>query len=52
MWEEYRTFSNPSAERASAAAINADADGTFGAKLKMEAKQLAPYDAVPRATTA
>ena len=27
-----------------AKAINDDADGTFGAKLKMEAKQLAPYE--------
>ncbi|MEE8722031.1 MAG: molybdopterin-dependent oxidoreductase [Eggerthellaceae bacterium] len=43
MWEEYRTFSNPSMN-ARAAAINSDADGTFGATLKMEAKQLAPYD--------
>ena len=43
IWEEYRTFSNPSLnERAKA--INDDAAGTFGAKLKMEAKQLAPYD--------
>ena len=43
IWEEYRTFSNPSLND-KAAAINSDADGTFGAKLKMEAKQLAPYD--------
>ena len=43
IWEEYRTFSNPQLnERAQA--INIDADGTFGSKLKMEAKQLAPYD--------
>lgn len=43
IWEEYRTFSNPALnERAQA--INMDADGAFGAKLKMEAKQLAPYD--------
>ncbi len=43
IWEEYRSFSNPSMnERAKA--INDDADGTFEAKLKMEAKQLAPYE--------
>lgn len=43
IWEEYRTFSNPSMnERANA--INTDADGKFNAKLKMEAKQLAPYE--------
>ena len=43
IWEEYRTFSNPELnERAQA--INMDADGTFEAKLKMEAKQLAPYE--------
>ena len=43
MWEEYRTFSNPDLNER-AAAINSDADNTFGAKLKMEAKQLAPYE--------
>ncbi len=43
IWEEYRVFSNPSMNER-AAAINADADGEFGATLKMEAKQLAPYD--------
>ncbi len=37
IWEEYRTFSNPSLNER-AAAINE------AAKLKMEAKQLAPYD--------
>lgn len=43
IWEEYRTFSNPSLNE-KAKAINDDADGTFEAKLKMEAKQLAPYE--------
>ena len=43
IWEEYRIFSNPSLNE-KAQAINDDADGAFGAKLKMEAKQLAPYD--------
>ncbi|MDR2587526.1 MAG: molybdopterin-dependent oxidoreductase, partial [Coriobacteriales bacterium] len=43
VWEEYRSFSNPVLNPA-AQAINDDADGVFGAKLKMEAKQLAPYD--------
>ena len=37
IWEEYRTFSNPSLNER-AAAINESAS------LKMEAKQLAPYD--------
>ena len=37
IWEEYRTFSNPDLNER-AAAINAEK------KLKMEAKQLAPYD--------
>lgn len=37
LWEEYRTFSNPQLNE-KAAAINA------AEKLKMEAKQLAPYD--------
>ncbi len=37
IWEEYRTFSNPALNEA-AAAINESAG------LKMEAKQLAPYD--------
>lgn len=37
MWEEYRTFSNPYLNER-AAAINAEK------KLKMEAKQLAPYE--------
>lgn len=44
VWEEYRTFSNPSLNER-AAAIDADEGEVFGAKLKMEAKQLAPYDA-------
>lgn len=43
LWEEYRCFSNPTMNKA-AQAINTDADGTYGAKLKMEAKQLAPYE--------
>ena len=43
IWEEYRTFSNPELSPR-AAAINSDADEKFGAKLKMEAKQLAPYE--------
>ncbi|HIY84773.1 MAG TPA: molybdopterin-dependent oxidoreductase [Candidatus Rubneribacter avistercoris] len=43
IWEEYRIFSNPSLND-KAKAINDDADGAFGAKMKMEAKQLAPYD--------
>ena len=43
LWEEYRIFSNPDMnERAKA--VNDDADGKFEAKLKMEAKQLAPYE--------
>ena len=44
VWEEYRTFSNP-ALNTKAKAINDDAEGKFEAKLKMEAKQLAPYSA-------
>ena len=44
IWEEYRTFSNPDMNE-KAKAINDDATGEFGAKLKMEAKQLAPYEA-------
>lgn len=43
LWEEYRIFSNPEMND-KAKAINDDTDGTFGAKLKMEAKQLAPYE--------
>ncbi|MEG2024221.1 MAG: molybdopterin-dependent oxidoreductase [Gordonibacter sp.] len=43
IWEEYRTFSNPDLNDR-ALAINNDVDGTFKAKLKMEAKQLAPYE--------
>ena len=43
MWEEYRTFSNPDMNE-KAKAINDDAEGKFEAKLKMEAKQLAPYE--------
>ncbi|RDB59470.1 periplasmic nitrate reductase subunit alpha [Gordonibacter sp. 28C] len=43
LWEEYRVFSNPEMND-KAKAINDDADGTFDAKLKMEAKQLAPYE--------
>lgn len=44
IWDEYRIFSNPSLNE-KAKAINDDVDGTFEAKMKMEAKQLAPYDA-------
>lgn len=43
IWEEYRTFSNPELNER-ALAINNDSTGEFNAKLKMEAKQLAPYD--------
>lgn len=43
IWEEYRIFSNPELN-AAANAINNDSDGIYGSKLKMEAKQLAPYD--------
>lgn len=43
IWEEYRTFSNPDMNDR-AQAINNDVSGTFKAKLKMEAKQLAPYE--------
>jgi nitrate reductase NapA len=43
VWEEYRTFSNPDLNPA-AQAINNDEGEMFGAKLKMEAKQLAPYE--------
>jgi nitrate reductase NapA len=52
IWNEYRLFSNP-AEKDAAAAIDDDAAQRFGSekdgvytpsKLKMEAKQLAPYD--------
>ena len=43
IWEEYRTFSNPSLNPR-AAAINSNADGKFTGGLKMEAKQLAPYE--------
>ena len=43
LWEEYRIFSNPEMNE-KAKAINDDADGKFNAKLKMEAKQLAPYE--------
>lgn len=43
IWEEYRIFSNPDMNDR-AKAINDDASGTFKAKLKMEAKQLAPYE--------
>jgi nitrate reductase NapA len=43
VWEEYRSFSNPALNPA-AQAINNDEGETFGAKLKMEAKQLAPYE--------
>ncbi len=45
MWDEYRIFSNPEmSERAQA--ICDDVDGTYGAKLKMHAKRLAPYDEI------
>ncbi len=43
LFEEYRIFTNPSLKE-SAEAINMDETGEFGAKLKMENKQLAPYD--------
>lgn len=43
IWEEYRTFSNPDMNE-KARAIGDDTAGTFNAKLKMEAKQLAPYE--------
>ncbi|MDR0501355.1 MAG: molybdopterin-dependent oxidoreductase [Coriobacteriales bacterium] len=53
LWEEYRTFSNPDLNNR-ANSINKDAEEKFGtraddgtytpSKLKMEAKQLAPYD--------
>lgn len=43
IWEEYRIFSNPSlSERAQA--VNNNDSGEFEGTLKMEAKQLAPYD--------
>ena len=48
MWEEYRTFSNPEMNER-ALAINNDEGEVFGAKLKMEAKQLAPYEAIKAA---
>jgi nitrate reductase NapA len=44
LWAEYRIFSNPD-QNPAALAINNDVGGVFGAKMKMEAKQLAPYDA-------
>ncbi|MDR2492526.1 MAG: molybdopterin-dependent oxidoreductase [Coriobacteriales bacterium] len=43
LFEEYRIFSNPSLKPA-AAAINSNEGGQFDAGLKMENKQLAPYD--------
>ena len=43
LFNEYRIFSNPDLNDA-AQAINKDADGTFEAVLKMENKQLAPYE--------
>lgn len=43
IWEEYRTFSNPDLNE-KAKAINDNASGEFEGKLKMEAKQLAPYE--------
>ncbi|MEG0071200.1 MAG: molybdopterin-dependent oxidoreductase [Raoultibacter sp.] len=43
IWEEYRIFSNPDM-MPEAAAINKNATGEFDGPLKMEAKQLAPYD--------
>lgn len=43
VWEEYRTFSNPSLNER-AAAIDANEGDVFAGPLKMEAKQLAPYD--------
>lgn len=44
IWDEYRIFSNPTLNDA-ADAINNNVTGEFDGKLKMEAKQLAPYDA-------
>ena len=38
LWEEYRTFSNPQLNPKASEELNA------AEKLKMEAKQLAPYD--------
>lgn len=43
LFEEYRTFSNPD-KLAAAQAINNNESGKFDGPLKMEAKQLAPYD--------
>ncbi|MDR2035298.1 MAG: molybdopterin-dependent oxidoreductase [Coriobacteriales bacterium] len=43
LFEEYRIFSNPQLKQA-AQDINMDVTGEFEAKLKMENKQLAPYD--------
>lgn len=43
IWEEYRIFSNPSLNE-KAQAINNNEGDAFDGKLKMEAKQLAPYD--------
>lgn len=43
IFEEYRIFSNPDLKPA-AQAINKNTDGKFEAGLKMENKQLAPYD--------
>jgi len=43
LFNEYRIFSNPDQNDA-AQAINKNTDNAFDAGLKMEAKQLAPYD--------
>ena len=43
IWEEYRIFSNPDLD-VKAKAINDNEGDAFPGKLKMEAKQLAPYD--------
>lgn len=44
IFSEYRIFSNPK-EHEKANAIDTNASGEFDGPLKMEAKQLAPYDA-------
>ncbi len=43
LFEEYRCFSNPEMNKR-AQAIHDDVSGSFGAKLKLEAKRLAPYE--------
>ncbi len=44
LWEEYRIFSNPELNEKALAINNNDANNEEWGKLKMEAKQLAPYD--------